>query len=178
MITYCWNSVAPKSIENILLCTPCFHPFATILLDYEVNSWERTKCPVLSSYLFRSSRVLVLPFLYSFLSIRCMYFVKVILVPVWFVDWQPWRLMFMLRKRLSTGTTSNISLCSPSSPLMWRDHLEAERYCGLYGHSLAGIEGTLAELCEWSFFAKESNIQGCQAGSFWLISEFESEKEL
>ena len=73
------------------------------------------------------------------------------------------------QKRLSTGTTANISLYSPSSPLMWRDHLHAERYSGLYGHSLAGIEGTLAGLCEWSFFAKEFNIQGCQAGSFWLL---------
>lgn len=35
--------------------------------------------------------------------------------------------------------------------------------------SLAGAEGALAGLCERSFFAKDFNIPGCQAGSFWLL---------
>lgn len=59
-------------------------------------------------------------------------------MPAWTVGWQPWRLMSIVyvQRSLSSGTTTHISLCRPSSSLLQSEHLQAERYSGLYGYSI------------------------------------------
>lgn len=113
-----------------------------------------------------------------------MFFLKVSLMPAWAVGWQPRRLMSIVyvQRSLSSGTTAHISLCRPSSPLMQREHLQAETYSGLYGQSLPGIEGTCWQDCVDEDFCK--GIQCSELLGWFLLLpdkypfEFKSQKPL
>lgn len=63
-----------------------------------------------------------------------------------------------VQRSLSSGTTAHISLCRPSSSVMQREHLQAERYSDLYGHSLAGIEGAHRQGCVNEAFLQRNSI--------------------